>query len=319
MQESEQITDIIGKKLGGEASVAELEQLQRWLDAAASNRLEYDQLVKIWTETTPALHLPAFDVDAAWQKVDGRIGVKSMAFYTRRLVAAAAMVAVVAAGWWLWNKNNPHWQQFEAVAANQSLQLPDGSTVLLRKGSKLKYPPVFDKNERTVELTGEAFFKVQHNEQQPFRITTSHAKVEVLGTSFLVRSEGPLEEVVVATGRVSVTDKDQRSNHIILAAGQQAILQEDKFSQGLVTDSNYMAWKTGLLDFKGASLQKVLDDVQHYYSVSIELAGGQSVQGKDGITVRFENEPFDSVLEEIKLVTGLEVKKENGKYLLYQK
>ncbi len=319
MQENEQITAIIGKKLGGQASAEELEQLDSWLNAGIANHEEYDQLVKIWAESARALTLPAFDTDAAWHKVDGRLRTGTVPLYARRLVAAAAVVTLVATGWWLWNKNNPRWQQFEAAGANQSLQLPDGSTVLLRKGSILKYPPVFDKSERTVQLTGEAFFRVQHNDQQPFCITTSHAKVEVLGTSFLVRSEGALEEVVVATGKVSVTDKDRETNQVVLAAGQKAVLLEDRFREDLVTDSNYMAWKTGLLDFKGASLQKVLDDVQHYYGVVLELAGNKVVQKKDGITVRFENEPFEQVLEEIKLVTGLQVKKDNEKYLLYQK
>ena len=319
MQVNEQILVIISKRLEGGASAEELEQLQLWLDADAANRSEYDQMVKIWSDSPRVISLPHFDTDAAWRKTDGRISVKKMPVYTRRIAVAAAVIVIAAAGWWLYNKTNPGWQRFEATAANQSLQLPDGSVVFLRKGSSLKYPPVFDKNERTVQLSGEAFFKVQHNEHQPFRITTTHSKVEVLGTSFLVRSEDALDEVVVATGRVSVADKDQSSNSIVLVAGQKAILQEDKFKEDIVTDSNYMAWKTGFLDFKNASLQKVLDDVAHYYGVTIELAGGQPVQKKDGINVRFENQPFGQALEELKLVTGLEAKKENGKYLLYQK
>src|SRR5438876_9405238 len=89
MQENEQITAIIGKKLGGQASAEALEQLELWLNAGAGNPGEYDQLRKIWTESARVLTLPAFIVDAAGQNVDGNLGIRSIPLYTRRLVAAS--------------------------------------------------------------------------------------------------------------------------------------------------------------------------------------------------------------------------------------
>jgi ferric-dicitrate binding protein FerR (iron transport regulator) len=315
---NEQIAAIIGKKLEGQATTEELEQLQLWLDAAPDNPAAYDQLARIWLEGPRRLPMPAFDVDAAWEKVDRAIRVKPIFFYGRRIAVAAAVIAIIATGWWVLNKRN-RWERAEAVAANQSLHLPDGSVVFLRRGSVIEYPRAFDARERTVRLAGEAFFKVQHNEHQPFRITTPHTQVEVLGTSFLVRSEAALDEVVVATGRVSVTDNAQSANHIVLAAGQKAILISDSFRQAPVSDSNYMAWKTGLLNFKGASLAQVIEDVRHYYGVPLEMTGPIDTAKTTGITVRFDNEPFEDVLTELKQVTGLDSKKENGKIYLYQK
>ena len=327
MQVNEHITAIIGKKLEGLASAEELEQLERWLGSGEGNSHEYDQLVKIWAESPGALHLPVFNTEAAWQMVDARINApaantskgKLISIYSRRAVAAAAIVIVVAAGWWLWTKNNPRWQRFEALAANRSLQLPDGSMVELRKGSKLEYPLVFNKTGRTVRLDGEAFFNVQHNEHQPFLINTPHTRVEVLGTSFLVRSDNLRDEVVVATGTVSVTDQSQASNRLVLTAGQKAVLEQDHFKQDHVTGTNYMAWKNGFLEFKATPLATALDDIAHDYNTPLSLANGQDAAAGTTLTLRFENESFENVLEELRQVTGLQVKKENGKTFLYQK
>jgi ferric-dicitrate binding protein FerR (iron transport regulator) len=147
----------------------------------------------------------------------------------------------------------------------------------------------------------------------------SALELEVLGTSFLVRSEASLDEIVVAAGSVSVTDKAQSANRIVLVAGQKAVLEQDRFSQDKVTDANYLAWKTGSLEFKATPLNKALEDLSHYYNISIGLAKGHEALSKITLTVRFENESFESVLEELKQVTGLGVKKENGKVSLYQK
>jgi len=326
MQVTEHITAIIGKKLEGQATTEELEQLQLWLNSGMGNTQEYDQLVKIWMESPRVLTLPAFDTAAAWAKVDGSIRantgatpVRSISLYSRRIAVAAAIIIIAGAGWRLYTQNHPRWQAFQALAANHSLQLPDGSVVELRKGSKLEYPAAFDKAERTVRLSGEAFFRVQHYEHQPFRINTAHSQIEVLGTSFLVRSEETLDEVVVAAGKVSVADKSKSSNRVVLEAGQKVVLEQDRFREDKVTDANYLAWKTGLLEFRATPLVKAIEDISHYYGTPLSLAEGQDAASKSTITLRFENEPFESVLEELKQVTGLQVKKENGKIVLYQK
>src|SRR5688572_16316604 len=66
--------------------------------------------------------------------------------------------------------------------------LPDGSAVYLNASSTLTFPEVFAESERTVELTGEAFFEVVKNPAKPFVVKTNNIRTVVLGTSFNVRS-----------------------------------------------------------------------------------------------------------------------------------
>lgn len=50
------------------------------------------------------------------------------------------------------------------------LVLPDGSTVWLNAASSIRFPTAFTGNERSVEITGEAYFEVTKNPNMPFKV-----------------------------------------------------------------------------------------------------------------------------------------------------
>lgn len=328
MSENEHIISIIAKQLKEQASPDEMQELQNWLQADASHQQHYDELVNIWQNSGRLLNAnaPGVDTHRAWVKIENQINrpqTKSTSpiislFIKRAAIAAVLLGAISLAAWWYFSRTQ--WQTFTATAGNEVLHLPDQSVVHVRKGSAIRFPQQFSAKERRVELTGEAFFEVQHNENQPFRIATAHSAIQVLGTSFLVHTNEIADEVVVVTGRVQVEDKNQNGHQVVVPAGQRVVLQQHQFLQNAITDSNFIAWRTGHLDFKKAPLQKVLEDVARYYGVSIELEpGAQPAAASLGMTLRFENQPLDQALEEIRLITGLRLKKEHDKIIFYQK
>lgn len=269
-------------------------------------------------------NIPRFDTDVAWQKLDARIDKSESArsaktLLYKRMAAAAAIVIVATAGWLIWETSR-QWQTIAAVAGNQPVLLPDGSSVLLRKGSTVRYRKDFNNGQRTINLSGEAFFQVRQNGKYPFSIVTDNAEIKVLGTSFLVRSQRTTDEIVVSTGKVSVTGRRETNASVLLEAGQKLLIQEDKLLAGKVSDSNYIAWTTGILDFKNTPLQEALKDVSNYYETTVSLAENVRL-GIENIhlTASFRRQSLEQVLEEIQLITGLEVKKDGHKVLLYKK
>ena len=327
MSNNDNIINLIAKQLHGVVTKQEAEELQLWLQSDVAHQQEYDELVVIWQKTDPSLTDPHFNTDVAWQQLATKIarpnkkhsGTVISLFAIKRVAAAAVILAMAAGGYW-WYQHNNQWQTFTASNNNEQLTLPDQSVVLLRKGSSLQYPKTFDKKERLVQLNGEAFFQVQHNEHQPFIITTANTEVKVLGTSFLVNSAKAEDEVVVVTGKVNVKDKKEPGNQITLTPGERVVLQQDHFYENQVSDSNFMAWKTGSLDFKNTPLQKVLQDISQYYGVQVVIEPGQE-QALESlkVTVHFDNQPLGQALDEIKLTTGLNMKKEKDKVVFYQK
>ncbi|MBO9562441.1 MAG: FecR domain-containing protein [Niastella sp.] len=331
MLQEERIINIIVKDQRGQATAEELALLNQWLSADPANRQEYGELVLAWQESGRLMAGQTFDTNAAWSKIATRTGagntketpvrhIRSTPFLSRkRWMLAAAVIAIFIIGGYLWNHYNTTWQELVAYN-NQTLRLPDGSTVQLRKGAIIRYPLTFEGAERLVHLTGEAFFDVQRNETHPFIINTSHAAVKVLGTSFLVNTTKETDEVIVVTGRVSVTSSAAAGRQVQLKAGERTILQNDEFRQSKVPNDNYIAWNTGLLDFKNAPLTQVLEDMQDYYEVPITLDNQhQEAIAAINITVRFDHQPLEQALEEIRLITGLSMKKDAGKVVFYMK
>ena len=89
-------------------------------------------------------------------------------------------------------------------SGTRKILLQDSSLVVLYPHAKLKYPNRFNPNRREVYLSGQAFFSVTKNPKKPFWVYTDHISTQVLGTSFLVNTEGSQAKVEVRSGRVSV-------------------------------------------------------------------------------------------------------------------
>jgi ferric-dicitrate binding protein FerR (iron transport regulator) len=331
MSQNEHIITLIAKQLQGLATSQEAEELQHWLQADAAHQQEYDDMAVIWQKSGPLLANPEFSADKAWLKLDDKIvqlnprpkmhfdTIISTLFSSGQRVAAAVLVlAIIGIGGYWWYRQ-AQWQTVTASAQNETITLQDQSVVTLRKGSSIKHLRSFDKKERLVQLTGEAFFKVQPNNNQPFVVSTEHAEVKVVGTSFLVHSTAALDEVVVVTGKVHVTDKSEYNKPVVLTKGQRAILAQNQLFQEPVTDSNFMAWETGRLVFNNSPLPKVLQDISHLYGMEVELAPGlQNTAGDIHVTVQFNNQPIEQALEEIRLITGLQTKKVADKIIFYR-
>jgi ferric-dicitrate binding protein FerR (iron transport regulator) len=323
MHTNDEIMRIIAATLKGYANSQELGMLQAWLHEDPANREKYEMMEKIWQESGFVLSAPAFDVRKGWERLNGTIAAsaeRKIATRTplrlvlvRRIAIAAVIVGAALIGWYLWNSQSTHLQTFIAETGNQALTLPDNSVVLVRKGSSIRYSPTFDKSDRVVYLTGEAWFEVTHLGGQPFTVFTDHSGVRVLGTSFLVKTNNTGDDIVVVTGKVNVIDNQKADNGVILTAGHQVTLNNGEFRQAPVTDSNFIAWKTGVLNFKDAPLSKVLNDIAHYYGVIITLAGDdQSAAAALPVTARFQNQSLDQVLDEVKMTTGWKAKNDAG-------
>jgi transmembrane sensor len=294
------------RRLNGEASAEEAEVLQNWLKESAANQNEFDMLAKLWIDSDKAA-LRLFDSEAAWQKVNARIIEKSpkviSIFPWKKAFAVAASVILVVSAFYIYNQPSKiSWDETFAQASNKNLQLPDGSVVTLRKGSKLLLPDNFGKTSRQVKLEGEAYFQIKHDGPNPFSVSTNKSFIQDIGTSFLVQSNDSIEQVTVMEGEVSFASNAQKDKEISVAAGESAILKDQKPERKIEQSSNLLAWKTSSLVFDNTPLLQVVNDLENYYGVPTSLPSDLYFIK---VTARFKEEPLSKVIEELRLLTGL--------------
>lgn len=332
MNPADTMMDLIAKVLSGRATSDEQQQLQQWIEANPANKREFEELAIVWQESLRLTTDQSFDKAAGWSRVANRIQEQAAAGTTASrekkgivrllrhpMTIAAAVLAVALIGWWAWSGLST--PGIKAIAADRHIAvvLPDGTSVKLRKGATLQYPERFDHRERRVTLSGEGFFDVQNDGLSSFVIATENARISVLGTSFLVNSSDREDEVIVVNGKVRVASKNDDSQQIELTPGQRTVLQKNAFHQSEVADSNFIAWNTGLLHFNNTPLTQALRDLEDYYEVPITIDSQQVGVNAIVVNARFDQQPLDQALEEMRLVTGLQTKKEDGKIVFYMK
>jgi ferric-dicitrate binding protein FerR (iron transport regulator) len=154
------------------------------------------------------------------------------------------------------------------------VMLADGSLVWLNTASSLKYPTSFTGHERSVELTGEAYFEVKHDAGRPFAVRTKNMTVDVLGTGFNVSAYEDDEQsnVVLVKGSVAISAKGKSGMlQKQLVPGNMASFQTGagNISVATVNTDEYVSWKNGYLIFRQAPLEQIVKRISRYYDVHI--------------------------------------------------
>ncbi|XZF13801.1 FecR domain-containing protein [Chitinophagaceae bacterium MMS25-I14] len=324
----EQIYTIIAKSLAGEADPAEMEELQRWLEANPQNQKELEELADAWQQSDKLFESwPQCNVAAAWDKISGRIcdpqirplkKTYQLPAWLRYTIPAAAVLLIgffvvrtISAG-------KP--ATVFASNANTEIVLPDDSHVLLRKGSSLTYPKHFNANERHVVLNGEAFFEVTHNAEHPFTIDAGSADVKVLGTSFSVKCNDQEAKVVVATGRVQLTGHNEAHDAVVLTPGQKGTFNSAGVSKDTTNSSNELYWKTGVLSFEQEPLASVVKKMTAATDTAIELDPSLPVNLREqSVTISFNNQPVEAMLSELCLIAQCKWAKQKNTYIITAK
>lgn len=158
-----------------------------------------------------------------------------------------------------------------------SLILPDGTKVWLNAASSITYPVQFEKDSRSVSVTGEVYFEVAHKTaadqktRVPFLVRSGQLQVKVLGTHFDIQNY--LEEHQIKTtlleGSVALqygVNGPEKS----MVPGQQATLNRAgpvRISLNEVDTKQAIAWKDGLFFFKDEPLSDILKQVARWYDV----------------------------------------------------
>lgn len=149
-----------------------------------------------------------------------------------------------------------------------SLELPDGSVVELNAVSTLKFHPYWWRVSREVSLDGEAFFVVEKGGN--FKVVSTNALTEVLGTSFNVYTRGQEYRVACHSGKVKVSSM-LSDESVVLSPDMQATLKPSGAIEvfTLEQEEGSPAWKKHMLMFSSVPLRSAFDEIERQYGIKI--------------------------------------------------
>jgi len=252
----DRIWTLLSRKLSGEATGAELHELDEILNNQPDAAIPVHLISEHWNiapeadeeflEATYHLHTQrlmqeGYDLELNRQET-GSLNLETTPRFTKKnkLFALGAMAVLVAAVFFFTFFNNTaspavaKAAQSEVSTKNGSrskITLPDGTSVWLNSDSKLVYDNEnFGSSIREVSLTGEAYFDVIKNPAKPFIIHAAKMDIRVLGTAFNVKSYpgDKTTETSLIRGSVEVTLKD-RPEKIIMKPNEKLIINNDDY------------------------------------------------------------------------------------------
>lgn len=323
--------ELIAKSIYDENSSVTSEEQSGAIEELMPDSSERNQLLNVTGKVDIYFDLKKYSEEKAWKKVENLIhnhqstqksGIKILFLNPVFRIAAAIIVAALLtfSGYEAFYKSKGA-AMVEISSASQNLKtitLPDGTLVSLNSDTRLTYPKKFSGKTREVSFEGEAFFEVKPDKNKPFIIHAGQAQIKVLGTSFNVSAYPQTEqvEVVVETGRVQVSEQTTKTNELILTPGDKGTLVYSSHSlhKTMNQNPNYLAWKTRILTFKATSLAEVIGELEKVYKVNIRLAD-QKLGGLM-LSAQFNDYSLDFILKVIENTFLIEVKNENGQYIL---
>jgi transmembrane sensor len=202
-------------------------------------------------------------------------------------LALAAGIGVAAIGLALWSRvdRQPlNVTYVTAKAENRSLELPDGSKMVLGAGTRVDVD--YSERQRLVVLRdGEAFFDVAEQAGRPFLVRAGTMHLTDIGTRFDVRKSGEHVTVTVSEGIVDVRDENTGATAAIpeqaglskkpirLRAGERVTIAAPATVPVLthVDVAAAPSWQRGRLDFHDEPLSVVIANVNRYAASEIVI------------------------------------------------
>lgn len=328
--------DIILKYLKGEASKDEKQQLLFWLRKSDANKTLFAETRDHWldSDATP-ISDPEY-IEQAFSRFLKEIqkekqGGKRLQFtFMYKIVASVAILLAVSIGsYWFGKKQTSPSLPEKVLTFNRvimgkdnkgSVILPDGTTVWLNANSQLIYPESFASDKRQVQLEGEGYFEVIHDENIPFYVETDGLTIQVLGTHFNVNSYTDSEtiETTLLSGKVEVflPGTEQR---ILLKPNQKITCnkQDGSYTLDDVDSSDYIIWVKDKLVCTNEKLSTILNRMEHWYHVDIVCEPGVSLNHRLSLTIRKESP--EEILKLLAMITPIQYKIEKQKITISPK
>jgi transmembrane sensor len=320
---------LLAHYVAGECTPAEAREVEQWCRASPAHQTRLDALRAIWN----ARGAPrSWDVEGIWARVRRTIRAdarRAPAFgrhlegeHGRRWLAAplaAAAVLLLLAGATVAILNSrrvpPPMREYATSRGQRgTLQLPDGTRLLLAPQSRLRISADFGRRARELFLDGEALFTVVHDSTRPFRVRAKGAVAEDIGTRFDLRAyaEDSLVAVAVAEGAVALgrgvapsaaarRDGPAAAEGVLVRPGEIATLAPD----GAVTTArgaavaDYLTWVEGRLHFANVPLPEVLRSIGRWYDLDVRVEG--PALATRSITAEFSLRSADEMLQALAL------------------
>ncbi|MBD3591737.1 FecR family protein [Bacteroides sp. GM023] len=273
--------ELIEKYFEGNITDAEIKTLSDWIknDRQLQNWWE-EEFSKSDADINPVLRDKLFarikEETRGEKKIQGEEKAKTIRMNPWKWAAAILLpVCIAFFTYYLIDSSQTAGAPF-VVKANKgdkaTIELPDGTNVVLNSASQLSYLNNFGEKVRRVQLNGEAYFKVAHDAKHSFIVQVGDLEVKVLGTSFNVSAYEDAKDVTVVLLEGKVGIYAQEMSHIMKPGDKiEYNKTTHKITTAQVHPDDYIEWTKGNIYFEKESLENIMKTLSRIYDVEIRF------------------------------------------------
>ena len=273
--------ELIEKYFEGNITDAEIKELSDWIknDRRLQNWWE-EEFSKSSADINPVLRDKLFarikEETQGEGKIQGEEKPNTIRMNPWKWAAAIVLPICIAFFTYYLIDSSPTAGAPFVVKANKgdkaTIELPDGTNVVLNSASQLSYLNNFGEKVRRVQLNGEAYFKVAHDEKHAFIVQIGDLEVKVLGTSFNVSAYEDAKDVTVVLLEGKVGVYAQQTSHIMKPGDK---IEYNKVTHKITTaqvhPDDYIEWTKGNIYFEKESLENIMKTLSRIYDVEIRF------------------------------------------------
>jgi len=229
---------------------------------------------------------------------------KKKTFNWTKVITKFAAVFVLSFGlYFLFDKDQQN-SFTTQIAQTEQVILPDNSVVRLNELSQINYNNKNWNKERSIKLSGEAYFKVAKGKR--FDVNTKFGTVRVLGTKFNVTARDSIFSVICYEGLVQVNYNNKTTK---LPAGKAFRIINGKpedFTVVVVQPE----WLQNMKVFEQAKIGDVFAAIESHYKIQIIA---DDIDGSILFTGAFELDNLDNALKAATQTLKLTYEMQNAK------
>lgn len=270
---------LLAAYLNGELPPEKVAEVENWLDEAEENRQLLGEVYRVLFLCDRVAAVEEIDVERSLRRVKHRMMAAHRSRMRRIMGRIAAAAAIVAVAVWAGAGLDSIAKRLAKplvvstrMGERSQVVLPDGSKVWLNSCSRVTYSAPLFARERRVQMDGEAYFEVEHDDSSPFVVSTNGLNIEVLGTRFNIRNDDTRMTVTTVLLEGSIMAYTRREEPVFVHPAEQVDFDIRNGSLTLKrapSTDGAIHWIDGCLHFDRNTFEEIVAELKRYYNVDV--------------------------------------------------